>query len=159
MNKVFKVGLWIILIIYLLILSKLILFKYIGGNEIIKYLTFKGEVMFFLNQKNFIPFKTIGSYMFGQDSPGVIIAFKNLAGNMIGFVPFGIMLPLLFEKARNIRTVFFATLILSLTFELIQLVFKFGIFDVDDLLLNTLGGVVGYLLTRIFIDGPFKTLI
>ncbi|MGI8386841.1 VanZ family protein [Robertmurraya sp. P23] len=37
-----------------------------------------------------------------------------------------------------------ATFCLSLTYEIVQLVFELGSFDVDDLILNTLGGVIGY---------------
>ena len=42
--------------------------------------------------------------------------------------------------------------VLSLLVELLQLVFKVGSFDVDDLLLNTIGGLLGYLVYKGLID-------
>jgi len=53
--------------------------------------------------------------------------------------------PLLFSKFYRFKKIALATFCLSLTFELLQLIFKFGSFDVDDLILNTVGGVVGYI--------------
>jgi len=67
-------------------------------------------------------------------------------GNIAGFIPLGILLPLLFRKLRTaFRTVALIFLI-SLAFETAQLILILGVFDVDDLLLNTLGGAIGYLL-------------
>ena len=86
---------------------------------------------------NFIPFKTIIYYLFLADI-NLNIRVENLVGNMIGFSPFGFILPLFSKKFRSFKRVVIATICLSLTFELIQLVFKFGSFDVDDLILNTL---------------------
>jgi glycopeptide antibiotics resistance protein len=45
-----------------------------------------------------------------------------------------------------------ATFFLSLTFELIQLIFEFGSFDVDDLILNTIGGIIGYFPIKIILS-------
>ncbi|MBH9968516.1 VanZ family protein [Bacillus enclensis] len=59
-------------------------------------------------------------------------------------------LPLLLKRFRSFKKVVLASLCLSLTFELTQLLFNFGSFDVDDLTLNTFGGILGYT--------PFHTL-
>jgi glycopeptide antibiotics resistance protein len=59
-------------------------------------------------------------------------------------MPFGFILPLLARKFQKLSTVTWATFCLSLTFELLQLIFEFGSFDVDDLILNTAGGILGY---------------
>jgi len=76
-------------------------------------------------------------------------------------VPFGFILPLLAKKFQKLSTVAFATFCLSLTFELLQLVFEFGSFDVDDLILNTIGGILGYIpfkLAFLFIDSKKKPI-
>jgi glycopeptide antibiotics resistance protein len=72
------------------------------------------------------------------------IRVENLAGNIIGFVPFGFILPLLTKRFLNLKAIFLATFCLSLSYEVLQLVFEFGSFDVDDLILNTFGGILGY---------------
>ncbi|MFL6557453.1 MAG: VanZ family protein, partial [Bacillus sp. (in: firmicutes)] len=59
--------------------------------------------------------------------------------------PFGFIIPLLAKRFQKLSAVTLATFCLSLTFELLQLVFEFGSFDVDDLILNTSGGIIGYL--------------
>ena len=74
------------------------------------------------------------------------MAFLNLAGNVIGFLPFGFFLPILSRRLRNGAVVTALGFGLSLLEESIQLVFKVGCFDVDDLILNTLGAAIGYML-------------
>lgn len=72
----------------------------------------------------------------------------NLLGNIAAFMPFGFFVPLIKKKYCGFFrcTVFSAAF--SLCVETVQLVFKVGAFDVDDIVLNTIGGMVGYLLFR-----------
>ncbi|MEH6957055.1 VanZ family protein, partial [Neobacillus drentensis] len=63
----------------------------------------------------------------------------------------GCILPLLAKKFQKLSTVTISTFCLSLTFELMQLIFEFGSFDVDDLILNTVGGILGYLPIKLFL--------
>ena len=144
MKIVIKAGLTIALCFYLLILSKLILFKYLSIPDIISHFTFSNDG-YYWNSHNFIPFKTITYYLFLANDINLNIRVENLAGNIIGFIPFGFILPLLSNKFHSLKKIMIATFCLSLTFELLQLIFKFGSFDVDDLILNTLGGIIGYL--------------
>ena len=60
-------------------------------------------------------------------------------------MPFGFFLPAFSRKCKEIWYVLLYSFELSLLVETIQLVTKVGSFDVDDLLLNTIGGVCGYL--------------
>ena len=53
-------------------------------------------------------------------------------------------LPVIWKKTRGFFRIFFLTFGFSLAVETIQLISKVGIFDVDDLVLNTLGGIIGY---------------
>lgn len=144
MKIVMKVGLTIALCFYLLILSKLILFKYLTIPDIISHFTFSYDG-YYWNSHNFIPFKTITYYLFLANDINFKIRVENLTGNVIGFIPFGFILPLMLNKFHGFKKIGIATFCLSLTFELLQLVFNFGSFDVDDLILNTLGGMIGYL--------------
>src|SRR3954469_6263625 len=149
MKFIFKITLFLILCIYLAILSKLILFKYIPLSEIINHFNFTYDE-YHWRSNNFVPFKTINFYLFLADI-NLSIRIENLAGNIIGFMPFGFILPLLAKKFQKLGTVIIHTFCLSLTFELLQLVFEFGSFDVDDLILNTLGGILGYLPMKLII--------
>jgi glycopeptide antibiotics resistance protein len=149
MKIIFKMTLFLILCLYLAILSKLILFKYIPLSEIINHFNFTYDE-YHWRSNNFVPFKTINFYLFLADI-NLNIRIENLAGNIIGFMPFGFILPLLARKFQKLSTVTLATFCLSLTFELLQLIFEFGSFDVDDLILNTIGGILGYLPIRLVI--------
>ena len=80
--------------------------------------------------------------------------FINIVGNIALFVPFGFLFPFVSEKRNFKRSVnFFVTLLVTVLFciliEGIQLVSKVGVFDVDDIIMNTFGSVVGYGLYRI----------
>ena len=148
--KIFsKIVLFFILCLYIAVLSKLILFKYIPLAQIIEHFNFTYDG-YHWRDNNFVPFKTIKFYLYKAEiNPNIRI--ENLAGNVVGFVPFGFILPLLTKGFQKFKAVTLATFFLSLAFEVIQLIFEFGSFDVDDLILNTLGGILGYIPIKIIL--------
>ncbi|MGE7879264.1 VanZ family protein [Peribacillus muralis] len=142
--KIFvKVVLTLCMVLYLLILTKLILFKYISIMDMKDHIRFTFHERYW-GYHNFIPFKTIFQYLFAEDI-NTTIRIDNIVGNIIGFIPFGFMLPLLSKRVSRFKSIVIATFGLSFTYEILQLLFELGSFDVDDLILNTLGGVIGYL--------------
>ena len=88
---------------------------------------------------NFIPFKEILRYSIGSS-----LFYKNVLGNMVMFVPFGFFVSY-FLKLEKLYSVTLITLLTSVTIEVTQLLIG-RVFDVDDLLLNLIGGIVGFLL-------------
>ena len=74
----------------------------------------------------------------------------NVAGNVAVFIPLGFALPILFERIHSFVQVLILSFSISLLAETMQLVLRVGCFDVDDLLLNTIGGCIGYAVYRIF---------
>lgn len=95
---------------------------------------------------NLEPFKEILRFWNYREELGFMAVFTNLAGNVICFVPFGAILPVLNRRARNFFVITFLSFEFSLLVECAQLISKVGSFDVDDLMLNTLGGVTGFLM-------------
>ena len=86
---------------------------------------------------NFIPFKEIL-----RCSITSRLFIKNVLGNMIMFLPFGFFVSY-YLKVEKIHMPVVLTLIASLSIELVQL--SIGrVFDVDDIILNLLGGIMGY---------------
>lgn len=72
--------------------------------------------------------------------------FFNL-GNFIGFIPFGILIPLLYPcKFRQFISLFFLSILLI---EIVQMLTYLGRFDINDALVNTLGAAVGFLSYKI----------
>ena len=76
---------------------------------------------------------------------------SNIMGmvlNMVMFAPLGFLLPAYFERYRHWGRTLAAGFLTSLTVELIQL-FTFRATDVDDLIMNTLGTIVGFLIAKL----------
>ncbi|MBQ9827927.1 MAG: VanZ family protein [Lachnospiraceae bacterium] len=98
---------------------------------------------------NLVPFREIIRFYSNIDSLGFRAVFDNLLGNVIAFIPFGFFYPIIIKRHSSFWRTFFGALCLSLIIETIQFLTKVGAFDVDDLILNTFGGVLGYLLFKL----------
>ena len=94
---------------------------------------------------NLEPFKEIKRFWSNRNALGWRSVITNLAGNIIAFVPFGFFLPMLCRLGRNIISCILLSGLFSLAVESVQLFTKVGAFDVDDIMLNAVGGLVGYL--------------
>ncbi|MDT8862358.1 VanZ family protein [Alkalihalobacillus sp. MEB130] len=94
---------------------------------------------------NFVPFSTIGTYLLNIQSYNFGTWFFNTFGMVMLFIPIGIVILLLFPKLKNALSLV-VILLLSLTIETVQYVTKLGVFDVDDIILNTSGGLLGILI-------------
>ena len=90
---------------------------------------------------NLIPFK--GIYEIIVYNPNYFLF--NVGGNLIMLYPLGIFIPLLYNNKNNLKDIFKLSLLSTLSIEIIQLLFNVGSFDIDDIILNTLGAVLGYL--------------
>lgn len=95
---------------------------------------------------NLVLFREIRRFWLHRDILGTSVMLINIVGNVAVFIPIGFMLPLLFPHTDQAGRTVAATFLLSLLAETCQLIMRVGCFDVDDLLLNTLGGALGYLL-------------
>lgn len=73
----------------------------------------------------------------------VALALQML-GNVVIFIPFGVLLPTTWKRLRNIRFIILIAASVSLSLELGQLIFRLGLFEFDDVFHNTLGAVIGY---------------
>lgn len=76
-------------------------------------------------------------------------AVANLIGNIALFVPFGVFAPLLFPSLRPLHRFLLCAVPTIMAVELCQYIGALGVGDVDDVLLNTLGMLVGWLSWRI----------
>jgi len=96
---------------------------------------------------NLEPFKTIGIYQ---------TLGKQILGNFVMLLPLGIYLPLLYARLRKAYS-FFAVLLIclvSVAIELLQLATSYHSADIDDVILNTLGGGTGFIIYQLI-----KTII
>ena len=73
----------------------------------------------------------------------------NLLGNIIPFMPIGLLSPLVF-RSISWQKVLVLEVVTGLTFEVMEVVFRVGIFDIDDVILNAFGVVIGYGASEMF---------
>lgn len=129
-------------VLYLLFLIKVIIFKYPYEQLAAIVETWQRDVILEgLGTANFVPFKTIKMYIIYADR---LNSFENLAGNILAFVPFGILYPMLWKRKSGFFDMFANALVLVLGIEIFQLFSAFGAFDVDDIILNCFGAAAGY---------------
>ncbi len=133
-----KYALWGGRVLFLIYIAGLCYFLFFAENY--------GRVFGQENYRyNLVPFREIERFWKYRKELGVH-SFHNLAGNILGFVPAGFFVPILWKNKRGFLFTVCITFQMSLLVEVLQLVFRVGSFDVDDLILNTLGGMLGYLL-------------
>lgn len=132
--------------IYILFVLKVIIFKHPFKQLYAIVQTWqRGVVLEGLETANFIPFKTIKMYI---DYAYKLNSFENLAGNILVFVPFGILFPMVRAERNSFPDVFLNVFVFVLGIEIFQLFSAFGAFDVDDIILNCFGAVLGYIIYR-----------
>lgn len=91
---------------------------------------------------NFIPFKEMLRYELGSR-----LFIKNIVGNILLFLPYGYFSSD-YLKSKKMKVPVILTFVVSITIELVQI--NIGrTFDIDDIILNTIGGIIGYLLYRL----------
>ena len=94
---------------------------------------------------NLVLFQEINRFIQYRDVIGTEGFIVNIFGNVLAFAPFGFFLPIITRRRRKFLGVTGLTFLLSLSIETLQLVSKVGCFDVDDMLMNTVGGIIGYI--------------
>ena len=77
------------------------------------------------------------------------ITDKQILGNFVMLLPLGIYLPLLYKKISGFIPVLLVSLLVAILIEVLQLATSFRSVDIDDVLLNTSGAVVGFILYKI----------
>lgn len=92
---------------------------------------------------NLTLFKELKRFITYRKVLGIENFIINIFGNVLAFMPFGFALPIISPSNRKLINIVLLSLELSLTIELIQIILKVGAFDVDDLFLNTMGGMIG----------------
>ena len=96
---------------------------------------------------NLIPFQTVRMYLtdlsFG-------VAFLNILGNIIPFIPMGFLIPMAFSSQRRMIKTMFTCFLLILSIECIQFFAYLGSFDVDDIILNMISCFLGFLFFSVY---------
>ncbi|MBD2869978.1 VanZ family protein [Paenibacillus arenilitoris] len=144
------VIIFIMYLIYIYGLFKVVLFKFRAiepvdlWRRLERGLGDPGAVAERAQSGNLIPFREINRSLHHVSGHSVL----NLAGNVMIFAPYGMLLALLANNRITAAGALLRSFGLSLCLEGAQLVLSLGSFDVDDLLLNTSGGIMGFLVAK-----------
>jgi glycopeptide antibiotics resistance protein len=92
---------------------------------------------------NLVLFKELKRFIIYRKELGLESFIVNIIGNVLAFTPFGFALPIISVHNRKLMNITLLSFEFSLTIEIIQIILKVGIFDVDDILMNTIGGFLG----------------
>ena len=148
-NKIRNFWLKILFIIYLLLLITILFLKNeyrIGEFEDIN--TFSNE---HFETINIIPFATIIGYISGLlfEDININIVVINLATNLLLFAPMGFFIPILFDKkVKNIKQFGMVIVLITILVEILQFITYSGSTDIDDIILNTTGAIIIYMLMK-----------
>ena len=136
-NRYIKTMIMVIMVIYVMLLGYVFFidsFKVMTLNEYINTST------------NFVPLKSIMSYLhlLINGDISLIEIFFNLFCNIILYIPFGFVLPIInleLLKQHRLYKLMFTLIIIA---SLIQIILKIGFFDIDNVILQMIGVMIGY---------------
>ena len=138
MKSVIRLCCWITLVIYLLIL-----YKYL----VLDRAHFPG-----FRSYNLIPFDSIKQYLNNKDQYNYNTWFMNLFGNLVMLVPLGVILPILHYRFRIFRNFIGFLIFINLSIEIFQYYSGFGSLDIDDVIMNSSGASVGFLMIKAILN-------
>ena len=159
------IGSILILIAYILFLKKETnqsLKKNVTSLLLLLYLIFLLSTIFYTKlttgivypklqiEANIIPFSSIIETitLLVTKSQGIPYLFNYLILDILLFIPLGIFLPVLFPEKMTLKRFILICFILSFTKELFQFLFNVGMFNIDDIILNVVGGILSYILLK-----------
>lgn len=129
LTTISQIVVWAVFVLYLGVLLKLLLLSRPLGSE---------------HSLNLIPFASISDYLFSSSTAIKRFAVANVLGNIAVFVPLGAFLAVLRSRTGIVKNLL-AVVCASVTVEVVQGIFGLGASDIDDVILNTLGGAIGIL--------------
>ena len=126
-----------------MIIYVLMLFQVVTSQDVVNW-----------SSNNFIPFREILRYNMGSR-----LFFKNVLGNMIMFLPYGFFASY-YLKSKKLTLPLCLTILTSVSIETVQLIIG-RVFDVDDIILNMLGGTIGFCVYHIIdlFGGKFPKIL
>lgn len=89
---------------------------------------------------------------------GSFSSLLQILGNVMLFVPWGFLLPYMWKRMRVFFHILSASILLTLSIEVMQFITRRGLFELDDLVHNTIGGILGYLIYLCFKTGKKRRM-
>lgn len=138
-----KEFLYFMLFLYFSVIAQVTIFKH---GHVFEWPSNGLETM---HRINLIPL--IETIKMLTDGWNIGYSYYQVIANILLFMPLGFLLPLLFEDIRSLKKVFICGCLTSIIIEVSQIFTVMNVVDIDDVILNTLGAVLGYACYLIFI--------
>ena len=142
MKKVVRPILWAVFGFYCLVLIYIVFLS--RGS-----LTHYSYAQYFRQFTNFVPFKMIAEYIQRYNNGFQTLSVNNLLGNFVLFLPMGMAMPCLFKKLNRFWKVTLCVLGLVVLVEVAQGILRVGSIDIDDVIFNLSGAMIGYGIIKI----------
>ncbi|MBQ8848958.1 MAG: VanZ family protein [Clostridia bacterium] len=142
MKKVVRPILWALFVIYCVILIYIL---FLSRGSLAHY----SYDRYFRQFTNFIPFKTIVEYIQRYRDGFQNLSVTNLLGNFVLFLPMSMALPCLFKKLDRFWKVTLCILGMVVLVEAAQGLLRVGSIDIDDVIFNVCGAMIGYGIIKI----------
>ena len=137
-----KEFLYFILFLYFSVIAQVTIFKH---GHVFEWPSNRVATM---HRINLIPL--IETIKMLTDGWNIGYSYYQVIANILLFMPLGFLLPLLFEDIRSLKKVFVYGCLTSVIIEVSQIFTVMNVVDIDDVMLNTLGAVLGYACYLIF---------
>jgi glycopeptide antibiotics resistance protein len=152
MKKIARSVLWAIFIAYCLVV---VYMAFLSRGFRTQY----SYAHYFRYFTNFVPFKTISGYITMYGKGFQALSIYNLLGNFVLFLPMGMLLPCVFSRLERFWKLALCIFIMVVSVEITQFVLRVGIIDVDDVIFNVSGAMIGYGIIKIpFINKLLKII-
>lgn len=93
---------------------------------------------------NYLPFSTIVTYFLNLDHYNLSTWIFNMLGNVLIFLPLGIIAPILFNSIYRYKHIIYVSMAIRVVIEVLQYNTSLGVFDVDDIILSLTGSLIGF---------------
>lgn len=125
---------WLLAVMYLMFCGGL---SYSYGGDYGQYL---------LRHIELVPFESTQNYldMLRLDRINPDIVARNIAGNIVMFVPLGFLLPCITDRFAKLKFTLSGAVLLAFVLEALQLLTLRGSFDIDDIILRSVGAMLGF---------------
>ena len=101
-----------------------------------------------IRRYNLYPFKTIMAFLLNANKYNFEVIFINLIANIITFIPLGFFISVLFRRSCRVINVALYSMLIIICIEIGQYILNVGVLDIDDVVLNTIGCVLGFMIYK-----------
>lgn len=152
-----------ILIFYIVLLLVFVVIKFNGNvNGLIATINSiksdRNEGVWNINLTSFTVLKRYLRTMINDIISGDLTNYAtlNILGNIVPFIPFGLLIPVNFKKINSFFKFFLVSSLFIITIELFQLITLLGYCDIQDYILNIIGCFIGYIIYTLNYNLSFK---